>query len=463
VPPRIERVARSPVVGPSKPRLLEILGPGLISGAADDDPSAIATYSQAGARFGYGLCWLMPLVYPLMVVVQQVSAQVGRTTGHGIAGNVRRHCPAWLLYVSVTLLLMANVIAIAADLSVMADALQLLVGGPRLFYVLLFGGFCVVAQIFMCYKRYVAVLKWTTLSLFAYFGAMLMVAVPWGEVAAAMLVRFFIIEARYLTIIVAIFGVALGPYLFFWQASQEVEDQRVKPLREPLLEAPEQAAGALERIRLDTYIGMAVATLVGLAIIITTGTTLHINGVTEVQTPAQAAEALRPISGPFAFIIFSIGIIGTGLLAIPVLAGSAAYAIGERPEVARGPCPRSPRGEGVLHHGCDRHVRRRCRQLCRPRSNSSALLERGHQRRCRHAHVGRDDVDRISTSYHGRFRDRDAAQDRRLDRHGHRGSRRRRDGRRGSAGAHIVASGCDHLVYSSGRPDPPRVRSDGAP
>jgi Mn2+/Fe2+ NRAMP family transporter len=325
----LEQVARSPVVGPSKPRLLEILGPGLISGAADDDPSAIATYSQAGARFGYGLCWLMPLVYPLMVVVQQVSARVGRTTGHGIAGNIRRHCPAWLLYVSVTLLLTANVIAIAADLSAMADALQLLVGGPRLLYVILFGGFCVLAQIFMRYKRYVAVLKWTTLSLFAYFGAVLMVEVPWAEVAGAMLAPPFTFDTRYLITIVAIFGVALSPYLFFWQASQEVEDQRVDPVRKPLVEAPRQASGALERIRLDTYIGMAVANLVGLAIIITTGTTLHINGVMEVQTSAQAAEALRPISGAFAFIVFSIGIIGTGLLAMPVLAGSAAYAIGE--------------------------------------------------------------------------------------------------------------------------------------
>ena len=182
----------------------------------------------------------------------------------------------------------------------------------------------------MRYTRYVAVLKWTTLSLFAYFGAVLMVEVPWREVAAAMLVPPISFETRYLTLMVAIFGVALSPYLFFWQASQEVEDQRVKPKREPLLEAPEQAPPALERIRLDTYVGMAIANLVGLAIIITAGTTLHLNGITEVQTSAQAAEALRPVAGVFAFAIFSIGIIGTGLLAIPVLAGSAAYAIGER-------------------------------------------------------------------------------------------------------------------------------------
>jgi Mn2+/Fe2+ NRAMP family transporter len=220
-------------------------------------------------------------------------------------------------------------VAIAADLSVRADALGLLIGGPHFLYVLLFGAFCLATQIFMRYTRYVLLLKWATLSLFAYFGAVLMVEVPWQDVIAAMLAPPLTFERSYLTTIVAIFGVALSPYLFFWQASQEVEDQRVKPKREPLVEAPEQAPAALERIGLDTCIGMAVANLVGLAIIITAGTTLHAEGVTEVQTSAQAAEALRPIAGTFAFAIFSIGIIGTGLLAIPVLAGSAAYAIGE--------------------------------------------------------------------------------------------------------------------------------------
>lgn len=324
-----QRIMRSPVVGPSKPRLLKMLGPGLISGAADDDPTAIATYSQAGARFGYGLLWLMPLVYPLMVVVQQVSARIGRTTGQGLAGNIRQHYPDWLLYGTVLPLLVANIVAIAADLSVMADVLRLLIGGPHLLYVLFFGAFCVVTQIFMQYTRYVAVLKWTTLSLLAYFAAVLMVDVPWGQVGAAVLAPPFALEQGYITTIVAIFGVALSPYLFFWQAAQEVEDQRVKPLREPLIEAPEQAAKALERIRLDTYVGMAVASLVGLAIMITTATTLHANGVTEVETSAQAAEALRPVAGSLAFATFALGIIGTGLLAVPVLAGSAAYAIGE--------------------------------------------------------------------------------------------------------------------------------------
>jgi len=230
----------------------------------------------------------------------------------------------------------------------------------------LFGAFCVGTQIFMRYTRYVAVLKWTTLTLFAYFGALFMVEVPWEEVAAAMLAPSFTFETRYVTTMVAIFGVALSPYLFFWQASQEVEDQRVKPLREPLVEAPEQASGALERIRLDTYIGMAVANLVGLAIVITAGTTLHVNGVTEVQTSAQAAEALRPIAGGFAFAIFSIGIIGTGLLAIPVLAGSASLRDRRGPKMARGPRPQSPRSEGILRHRSGRHAGRHSRQFRRP-------------------------------------------------------------------------------------------------
>lgn len=321
--------SRSPVVGPSKPRLLKLLGPGLISGAANDDPTAIATYSQAGAAFGYGLCWLMPVVYPLMVCVQQVSARIGRTTGRGLAGNLRRHYPGWLLLGVVVLIAVANIIAIAADLSVMADVVRMLIGGPQLLWAVVFGALSTVLQIFMQYTRYVAVLKWTTLSLLAYVATVLMVEVPWGEVAAAIVAPPIRLEEGYLTTIVAIFGVALSPYLLFWQSSQEAEDQRVKPKREPLLHAPEQAPEAKQRIRIDTYLGMAVANLVGLAIMLTTAATLHANGVTEIRTSAEAAEALRPVAGPLAFAVFALGILGTGLLAIPVLAGSAAYAIGE--------------------------------------------------------------------------------------------------------------------------------------
>jgi Mn2+/Fe2+ NRAMP family transporter len=219
-----DEVSGSPVVGPGKPRLSELLGPGLISGAATDDPTAIATYSQAGARFGFGLCWLMPLAYPLMAIVQQVSARIGRTTGNGLAGNIRRYYPGWLLQASVGLLLAANVVSISADLGAMADVVRMLVGGPHLLYVLLFGALCVVLQVYMHYVRYVAVLKWTTLSLFAYFGAALMVEVPWAEVGEAIAVPPIAWDSGYMSMAVAIFGVALSPYIYFWQSSQEAED-----------------------------------------------------------------------------------------------------------------------------------------------------------------------------------------------------------------------------------------------
>jgi NRAMP (natural resistance-associated macrophage protein)-like metal ion transporter len=326
---RSDEVLGSPVVGPGKPRLWKVLGPGLISGAATDDPTAIATYSQAGARFGLGLCWLMPLAYPMMAIVQEVSARIGRTTGNGLAGNISRYYPGWLLQASVTLLLVANVVSISADLGAMADVVRMLVGGPHLLYVLLFGALCVVLQVYMHYARYVAVLKWTTLSLFAYFGAVLMVEVPWAEVGRAIAVPPIAWDSGYMSMTVAIFGVALSPYIYFWQSSQEAEDQREKPRREPLTKAPEQAPAAIQRIRIDTYIGMALANVVGFAIMITTAATLHAEGSTEIQTSAQAAEALRPIAGPFASVVFALGVLGTGLLAVPVLAGSAAYAIGE--------------------------------------------------------------------------------------------------------------------------------------
>jgi len=319
----------SPVVGTTKPRLLGVLGPGLITGASDDDPSGIATYSQAGAQFGFQLCWVMLFSYPLMAAVQEISARIGRTTGHGIAGNIRRHYSSGLLQASVVLLLVANVINLGADLGAMGNVLHILIGGPEQLYVVLVGLICLTMQVFMQYTRYVAVLKWTTLSLFAYFGAVLMVKVPWGQVAWHSVVPSMSFDKDAITTVVAVLGTTISPYLFFWQSSQEAEDQRVKPEREPLVDAPEQAPGAIERIRVDTYVGMAFANLVALAIIVTTGATLHVQGITDIQSSTQAAEALRPIAGSFAFAVFALGIIGTGLLAVPVLAGSAAYAIGE--------------------------------------------------------------------------------------------------------------------------------------
>ena len=319
----------SPVVSPSKPRLLSVLGPGLVTGASDDDPSGIATYSQTGAQFGYGLTWTMLFSYPLMSAVQMISARVGRTTGRGIAGNLRQHYPNGLLLGIVLSLLVANTINIGADLGAMADATHLLFGGPKFLYVLMFAGVCTALQVFLQYIRYVAVLKWLTLALFTYVATLFMVKVPWGEALTRLVVPKIAWSKDVLTTIVAVLGTTISPYLFFWQASQEAEDVRTIPHRQILKRAPEQGGAALNRIELDTLTGMGISNLIALAIMITTAATLNINGVTDIETSAQAAEALRPIAGSLAETIFALGIVGTGLLAVPVLAGSAAYAIGE--------------------------------------------------------------------------------------------------------------------------------------
>jgi Mn2+/Fe2+ NRAMP family transporter len=313
----------------NKRRFLAVLGPGLITGASDDDPSGIATYSQAGAQFGYTVSWTMLLSYPLMAAVQEISARIGRTTGQGIAGNIRGHYPPWVLRALVLLLCVANVINIGADLGAMGDALGLLIGGPRLLYVILFGALCAGLQTFMRYARYVSLLKWLCLALLAYFGTVMVVHVPWSQAAWGLLVPTLSSDSAFWAMVVAILGTTISPYLFFWQASQEAEDIKAVPERKPLLRRPGQAPDAFARIRLDTYIGMAFSNLVALAIIITTAATLHANGITNIETSAQAAEALKPVAGPFAFTVFTLGIVGTGLLSVPVLAGSAAYALGE--------------------------------------------------------------------------------------------------------------------------------------
>src|SRR5438874_4465807 len=319
----------APTLDPRWLRFVRLLGPGLITGASDDDPSGIATYSQAGAQFGFAISWTMLFTYPLMVAIQQISARVGRITGKGVAGNLRQHYPSWLLQSIVALLFLANTINIGADLGAMADALRLLIGGSALMYVVLFGCICAVVQVFMSYRRYVTVLKWLTLALFAYFGTVLTVQIPWGEAVLGLLVPTFLPDASFWTTVVALLGTTISPYLFFWQAAQEAEDVRVEPQRKPLVKAPRQGPHAIERIRVDTYVGMAFSNLVALAIIVETAATLHAAGITDVETSSQAAEALRPVAGPLAFSLFALGIVGTGLLAVPVLAGSAAYAISE--------------------------------------------------------------------------------------------------------------------------------------
>jgi NRAMP (natural resistance-associated macrophage protein)-like metal ion transporter len=305
------------------------LGPGLITGASDDDPSGIGTYSQAGAQLGYTIGWSMLLTFPLMVAIQEISGRVGRVTGHGIAGNVCRHYSGKLLAVIVLMLFTANTINIAADLAAMADATKLLIGGPALLYVVAFGAISVLAQIFFDYKRYVAVLKWLTLCLFAYVGALAVAKVDWAQAVAGVLIPHFTWSSGYLTTIVAILGTTISPYLFFWQASQEAEDERIDPHKKPLTRSPQDAPREFQRIRADTIIGMAFSNLIALAIIITAAATLHAVGKTDLSTSAEAAAALEPIAGKFAEVIFALGIVGTGLLAIPVLAGSAAYAVGE--------------------------------------------------------------------------------------------------------------------------------------
>ncbi len=308
--------------------LFDVLGPGLVTGAADDDPSGIGTYSQAGAQFGYGMAWTMFFGYPLLVSIQAICAQIGATTGKGIARNLRQHYPRSLLQAVVLLLLIANVINLGADLGAMAAALELLLPGSLLLYTFLFGLVSVGLEIFVSYDRYASVLKWTTLSLFTYVAVVFVADVPVGEAVLATLVPQFNFDKPHAMALVAIFGTTISPYLFFWQAGQEVEEQHRRHAK-PLCVSPLTTGAELARIRTDTLVGMGFSHLVALFIIVATAATLHANGVTEIETAAQAAQALRPIAGDLAFALFAIGIIGTGMLAVPVLAGSAAYAVSE--------------------------------------------------------------------------------------------------------------------------------------
>ena len=309
--------------------LLKRLGPGLITGAADDDPSGIATYSQAGAQYGFGLLWSVLLTTPLMIGIQIVSARIGRVTGHGLAANIRDHYPPWLLHGIVGLLLVANTINIGADLGAMGNALQLLVGGSSEIYIVFFALLSLTLQVFVPFPRYAPLLKWMTLSLLGYVATVFVVHVPWNEATMAALFPKPQFRPEYIATLVAVLGTTISPYLFFWQASQEVEEQRATPGHEPLREAPDQAAHHLDRIKVDTWVGMTFSNGIALCIMLTTAATLHVQGVTSIDTAEQAAAALRPIAGNFAFLLFSAGIVGTGLLAVPVLAGSAAYAVAE--------------------------------------------------------------------------------------------------------------------------------------
>jgi NRAMP (natural resistance-associated macrophage protein)-like metal ion transporter len=308
--------------------LLKRLGPGLVTGAADDDPSGIATYSQAGAQYGYGMLWSVIFTTPLMIGIQIVSAQIGRVTGHGIAANIREHYPKAVLYPIVCLLLIANTINIAADLGAMGDALALIAGGSKGIYTVLFAVVSLTLQIFISFPRYAPFLKWLTLALFAYMGTLFFVHVPLDSLRETLLPHV-VFDKAYVGMLVAVLGTTISPYLFFWQASQEVEEQRAATGQKPLLEVPAQARLNFRRIKTDTHVGMMFSNLIAFCIMLTTALTLHTAGITNIQSSAHAAEALRPLAGDFAFFLFAAGIVGTGLLAVPVLAGSAAYAVAE--------------------------------------------------------------------------------------------------------------------------------------
>ena len=321
-----------PPATPQRLRLEDLfkrLGPGIITGAADDDPSGIATYSQAGAKFGVNMLWTMVLTLPLMAAVQSVSARIGRVTGHGLAANMGEVFPRPVVGVLVALLFVANTVNIGADLAAMGAAAALVAGGGQHLFTLLFAAGSLIAVVFLPYHRYVGVLKWLTLSLFAYVGVVFAVKIDWPAVLQGATVPRFQLNGESLTMIVAIFGTTISPYLFFWQSSQEVEEEEADPDAAPLLDKPEQAPNELRRIDWDTWFGMGFSNLVAFFVMLTTAVTLHAAGKTDIQTSAEAAAALKPIAGEAAFLLFSLGIIGTGLLAVPVLAGSAAYAVGE--------------------------------------------------------------------------------------------------------------------------------------
>jgi NRAMP (natural resistance-associated macrophage protein)-like metal ion transporter len=308
---------------------LQKLGPGLITGASDDDPSGIATYSQAGARFGFRMLWVMLFTYPLMAAMQEISARLGRITGTGIAGNMRKHNPPALTYSIVLLICVAGVFNLGADLGAMGAATQLLAGGPLWLYVLTFAAVSLLLQMYVRYTTYVKYLKWMTLAVFAYIATAFVVHAPWLEVLHATVMPSISFDGKYLATLIAVLGTTISPYLFFWQASQEAEDVHVTSTDQPLRKSPDQAPEQFNRIRVDTYFGMAISNIVAFFIILTTAATLHKSGILDVQTTAQAAQALEPIAGKFAFILFAAGIVGTGLLAVPVLAGSSAYGVAE--------------------------------------------------------------------------------------------------------------------------------------
>jgi len=314
-----------------KPRniVFRLLGPGLVTGAADDDPSGIATYSQAGAQFGYGLLWTVFLTTPFMIAIQIISARIGRVTGKGLAANVMEVAPRWLVLGLIFLLVAANTFNIAADIAAMGESLSLVIGGLDHEHALIFAATSTLLQVFVPYRRYAPVLKFMTLTLFAYVATALTVDIPWSTALLAAVWPKTTLSADYFLMVVAVLGTTISPYLFFWQASQEVEEMHKGKVRRPLRELTRGGATELDRIGIDTTVGMIFSNVIAFSIILTTAAVLNAKGITNVNSATQAAEALRPIAGNFTFLLFALGIIGTGMLAIPVLAGAAAYGVSE--------------------------------------------------------------------------------------------------------------------------------------
>ncbi len=313
-------------------KLLTQLGPGLVTGAADDDPSGIATYSQAGAQFGFAMLWIMLFSFPLMAAIQEICARLGRITGLGVAANLAKCYPQIVVRFLVLLLCLANIFNLGADVSAMAAAVQLLAGGIAAAYALMFGAVSLLLQIYVPYRQYARYLKWLTWSLFAYVITAFVVHIPWAHALKATVIPSISFEPDYLMAFIAVLGTTISPYLFFWQASQEVEEVKVNAHEYTLKKKPFQAFNQFRRIAFDTRIGMAFSNIVAFFIILTTAATLHSAdpaAANHIRTAADAAKALQPLAGHFAFLLFAFGIVGTGMLAIPVLAGSAAYAVSE--------------------------------------------------------------------------------------------------------------------------------------
>jgi NRAMP (natural resistance-associated macrophage protein)-like metal ion transporter len=311
-------------------RFKKSIGPGVITGIADDDPSGIATYSQTGAMFGYAQLWLALFTYPFMIAIQEMCGRIGMITGTGLSGVIKKHYSLPVLYGAIALLAITNTINIGADLGAMAAATQLIFPIPFTASLLLLTALTIIAEVFIPYPNYVKFLKYLALTVFAYIIAAFFVNQDWHAIALATLIPHFEWNQVYILNITAMLGTTISPYLFFWQADEEVEEEIVSgKIRTMGRGVPKITNADVTQMRTDTAIGMLVSNVVTFFIIITAASTLHANGVTNITSAAQVAQSLVPFAGEFAGLLFTLGIVGTGLLAVPVLAGSAAYAISE--------------------------------------------------------------------------------------------------------------------------------------